>query len=75
MADIGHLGFRDDFDAAEFLLNEVGIAAVPGSSFYHRRELGRHILRFTFSKSETTLAAAAVRLNSFERKLGDRRTG
>ena len=75
MADIGHLGFRDDFDAAEFLLNEVGIAAVPGSSFYHRRELGRHILRFTFSKSETTLAAAAVRLNSFERKLRDRRTG
>src|SRR6516165_4699349 len=62
MADIGRLGFRDDFEAADFMLNEVGIACVPGSSFYHRRELGRHILRFTFSKSETTLAAAAERL-------------
>src|SRR6516164_9422879 len=68
MADIGHLGFHDDFEAADFMLNEVGIAAVPGSSFYHRRELGRHILRFTFSKSETTLAAAAERLKSFDRK-------
>jgi aspartate/methionine/tyrosine aminotransferase len=69
MADIGHLGFRDDLEAADFMLNEVGIAAVPGSSFYHRRELGRHMLRFTFSKSEATLAAAAQRLRSFDRKL------
>jgi aspartate/methionine/tyrosine aminotransferase len=73
MANIGQFGFRDDFEAADFLLDEVGIAAVPGSSFYHRRELGRHILRFTFSKSETTLAAAAERLKSFDHKLAHRR--
>jgi len=69
MADIGHLGFRDDFEAADFMLDEVGIAAVPGSSFYHHRALGRHILRFTFSKSETTLAAAAERLKLVDSKL------
>src|SRR6202035_3250183 len=38
MADIAHLGFRDDFAAANFMLDDVGIAAVPGSSFYHRAE-------------------------------------
>jgi aminotransferase len=69
MADIGHLGFHDDFEAADFMLDEVGIAAVPGSSFYHNRNLGRHILRFTFSKSDTTLATAAERLKSLDRKL------
>ncbi len=40
MADIGHLGFRDDFEAADFMLDEVGVSSVPGSSFYHRAELG-----------------------------------
>jgi len=69
MADVGHLGFRDDFAAADFMLDNVGIAAVPGSSFYHHRDLGRHILRFTFSKSESTLAAAAERLKSLNSKL------
>jgi aspartate/methionine/tyrosine aminotransferase len=51
MADVGHLGFADDFAAADFMLDEVGVAAVPGSSFYHQAELGRRMLRFTFSKS------------------------
>jgi len=69
MAEIGQMGFRDDFEAADFMLDHVGIAAVPGSSFYHRRELGRHILRFTFSKSESTLAAAAEKLKAVEQKL------
>jgi len=38
------------------------VAAVPGSSFYHRNELGHRMLRFTFSKSDQTLTAAAERL-------------
>jgi len=69
MADVGHLGFADDFAAADFMLDEVGIAAVPGSSFYHRAELGRNMLRFTFSKSDATIAAASERLKSLEPKL------
>jgi aspartate/methionine/tyrosine aminotransferase len=69
MADIGKLGFPDDFAAADFVLNEVGVAAVPGSSFYHRPELGHHKLRFTFSKSDETIAAAAERLARLPEKL------
>jgi aminotransferase len=72
MADIGHLGFSDDFAAADFMLKEVGVAAVPGSSFYHHPELGRRMLRFTFSKSDATIAAAAERLGSLEQKLAAR---
>jgi aspartate/methionine/tyrosine aminotransferase len=69
MADVGELGFADDVDAAEFVLQELGVAAVPGSSFYHRAELGRRLLRFTFSKSDETLSRAAQRLNNFQEKL------
>ncbi len=69
MSDIGELGFDDDFAAADFFLDSVGIAAVPGSSFYRRAELGRRMLRFTFSKSDQTLAAAAARLAALGDKL------
>jgi L-glutamine---4-(methylsulfanyl)-2-oxobutanoate aminotransferase len=74
MADIGELGFRDDFAAADFFLDAVGVAAVPGSSFYHRNELGHRMLRFTFSKSDETLAAAAQRLAHRGEKLARRRS-
>jgi aminotransferase len=73
MADIAHMGFPDDFAAAGFMLDDVGIAAVPGSSFYHRAELGRRMLRFTFSKSDATIAAAAERLKTLDRKLAARK--
>lgn len=64
MADVSRLGFGDDFAAADFMLDKVGVAAVPGSSFYHRPEMGRNVLRFTFSKADATIAAAAKRLRS-----------
>ena len=69
MAGIEHLGLADDFAAADFLLNEAGVAAVPGSSFYHRAELGKGIIRFTFSKSDETLERAAQRLEGLRAKL------
>ena len=69
MADVDSLGFPDDFAAADFMLKQVGVAAVPGSSFYHRAELGRRLLRFTFSKSEQTLSQAAQRLLLMPEKL------
>jgi aminotransferase len=69
MADVGHLGFADDVAAADFLLEQVGVAAVPGSSFYHRAELGRRLLRFTFSKSDETLGRAAQRLSILPERL------
>jgi aspartate/methionine/tyrosine aminotransferase len=72
MTDIAHLGFRDDFEAADFMLNEVGVAPVPGSSFYSRQELGRTKLRFTFSKSDETIAMAAKRLRHLQSKVAAR---
>jgi aminotransferase len=74
IADIGHLGFNDDFAAADFFLDQVGVAPVPGSSFYRHQELGRRKLRFTFSKSDETLAQAAERLATLEQKLRGRRS-
>ncbi|HLI81104.1 MAG TPA: aminotransferase class I/II-fold pyridoxal phosphate-dependent enzyme [Candidatus Binataceae bacterium] len=73
IADIGHLGFGDDFAAADFLLDQVGVAAVPGSSFYRRPELGKRKIRFTFSKSDETLAKAAERLGDLNQRLRARR--
>lgn len=72
LAEIGGLGFKDDFAAADFMLDEVGVAAVPGSSFYHRPELGHRKIRFTFSKSDETIAAAAERLSHLQEKLAAR---
>jgi len=73
IADIGHLGFGDDFAAADFLLDSVGVAAVPGSSFYRHPELGKRKIRFTFSKSDETLAKAAERLAKMNERLRARR--
>ena len=69
IADVGPMGFADDFAAAEFLLEEVGVAAVPGSSFYRHPELGSRKLRFTFSKSDETLSLAAECLATLKEKL------
>src|SRR6267154_1193165 len=72
VAEIGGMGFAEDFAAAAFMLDEVGVASVPGSSFYHRAELGHRKLRFTFSKSDETIAAAADRLRHLGKKLAAR---
>jgi L-glutamine---4-(methylsulfanyl)-2-oxobutanoate aminotransferase len=52
----------DDVTFAERLVREVGVAAVPGSSFYTNRELGRRKIRFAFPKRLETLQLAAERL-------------
>ena len=46
----------------KFLVKEIGVAAVPGSSFYQDPAAGRTHLRFTFCKTEKTFQAAAERL-------------
>ena len=43
---------------ARFLVKDIRVAVVPGSSFYHRPELGQTQVRFTFCKRDETLAAA-----------------
>jgi aminotransferase len=62
MADIRPFGATDDVAFARFLTSEVGVAPVPGNSFYADAALGRTKVRFTFSKSEETLRLAAERL-------------
>jgi aminotransferase len=52
----------DDVSVARWLAAEVGVAAVPGSSFYRPGTGGRECLRFCFCKKEETLAAAEERL-------------
>jgi aminotransferase len=62
LCDIRPFGFGDDVAFANWLVREVGIAGVPGSSFFSRRELGRHLIRFTFCKTADVLEEAGVRL-------------
>jgi aspartate/methionine/tyrosine aminotransferase len=64
MADIRPFGATDDVEFSRFLTSEIGVAPVPGSSFYHNQELGRTKIRFTFSKNEETLTLAAERLSA-----------
>jgi aspartate/methionine/tyrosine aminotransferase len=63
MTDISAFGFSDDVTFARHLVKEIGIAAVPGSSFYRNPADGNKQLRFTFCKSEKTLKAAAERFS------------
>lgn len=62
MTDIRDLTDEDDVTFAMRLIRERGVAAVPGSSFFSRPELGRTKLRFAFPKRLETLVAAAERL-------------
>ena len=62
MTDISTFGFPDDVQFARYLVKEVGVAAVPGSSFYRNPEAGRTKLRFCFCKRDETLTEADRRL-------------
>jgi len=61
MTDISTFGFADDVEFARYLVKDVGVAAVPGSSFY-KTAAGRTKLRFCFCKKDETLAEADRRL-------------
>jgi aminotransferase len=67
MADVSSLGLADDVAAARYLVEKVGVAAVPGSSFFSRPELGSHLLRFAFPKRLETLEEADRRLRTIAR--------
>jgi aspartate/methionine/tyrosine aminotransferase len=62
MTDITAFGFADDVEFARHLVKDIGVAAVPGSSFYSRPSEGRTKLRFCFCKRDETLAEADRRL-------------
>lgn len=62
MTDISAFGFADDVAFTRHLIREIGVACVPGSSFYSESERGRQQVRFCFCKKDETLFAAAERL-------------
>ena len=62
MTDISGFGYPDDVSFARHLVSEIGVAAVPGSSFYADPAAGRQRLRFHFARRRETLEAAAERL-------------
>jgi aspartate/methionine/tyrosine aminotransferase len=60
LLDISPLGFATDTEAAEHLVKTIGVAGVPGSSFF--REPENRYIRFHFAKSQETLRAAGEKL-------------
>jgi len=66
MVDISEFGATNDVDFCEWLASEVGVAAVPGSSFF--KEDVHHLIRFHFAKNKETLAEALKRLESLRSK-------
>ena len=72
LCDIRPFGFDDDSVFARWLVSEVGVAGVPGSSFFSRKELGQHLIRFTFCKTEDVLEEAGKRLRETHRLASQR---
>jgi aminotransferase len=62
MTDISAFDFPNDVEFARHLVEQVGVAAVPGSSFYREGTRGRTKLRFCFSKRDETMIEADRRL-------------
>jgi aminotransferase len=62
MTDISGFGFANDVEFTRHLIREVGVACVPGSSFYSVPERGATQVRFCFCKKDETLQLAAERL-------------
>ena len=62
MTDISAFGFSDDVAFTQHLVKDIGVAAVPGSSFYNDPRDGARQVRFAFCKRDQTLDEAARRL-------------
>jgi aspartate/methionine/tyrosine aminotransferase len=66
MTDISALGFNDDVTFVTHLIEDLGVAAVPGSSFYAQGGAGRQQVRFCFCKKYETLEMARRRLQKLK---------
>jgi aminotransferase len=67
MCDISDFGFEDDIEFTKYLIREIGVAVVTGSSFYHDKSLGGKQVRFCFCKKDETLEAAAAKLEKLKK--------
>ena len=66
LMDVSEFGVRDDYKFCEWMTREVGVATVPGSSFF--REDVHNLVRFHFAKEDATLNDALNRLESLRAK-------
>jgi aspartate/methionine/tyrosine aminotransferase len=62
MTDISGFGYENDLEFVKYLVQKIGVAAVPGSSFYHHPRDGAQQVRFAFCKRADTLDEAGKRL-------------
>lgn len=72
MVDISEFGYDSDFDFCVDLIKNVGVAAVPGSSFFKEEE--NRYIRFHFAKKDETLLAALDRLKDMRTKMPYKKT-
>lgn len=71
LLDISEFGFESDLEFCEVLARDVGVGAVPGSSFF--REPVNHLIRLHFAKKDETLYDALNRLEGLRTKIPSRR--
>lgn len=71
LMDISEFGFDSDLEFCQVLARDVGVGAVPGSSFF--REPVHHLIRFHFAKKDVTLNDALNRLEFLRKKIAVRR--
>lgn len=62
MTDISDFGFENDIKFGEHMVKDIGVAVVPGSSFYKNSAAGNQQVRFCYCKRDETLQKAAERL-------------
>ena len=71
LLDISEFGFASDLEFCETLARDVGVGAVPGSSFF--REPVNHLIRLHFAKKDETLNEALNRLELIRKKIPSRK--
>jgi aspartate/methionine/tyrosine aminotransferase len=69
MTDISEFGFPNDVEFTKHLIREIGVACVPGSSFYSVSQHGKQQVRFCFCKKDETLERAAERLTKLTKRI------
>lgn len=66
MTDVSDFGFANDVEFTRHLIQNIGVAVVPASSFYHNKNVGMQQVRFCFCKKDETLFAAVERLHKLK---------
>ena len=62
MAEFSALSSLNDTEFTRYLVEKIGVAVVPGSSFFHEAQSGSKYVRFCFCKRDSTLQRAGERL-------------